>query len=337
MKYTIAIFPYGGNQNPYQLLTKVMFEQEYETLVIKNNSLFPLLKNLKFDYLYLDWLSPYCINSNIFKTFIKTNLFLAQILILKFLNKKIIWNIHNLHDHERRSHSIDKKLHRIMFYLSNKIRFFSKSAKDAFLNYYNLNDSTKIVLISHPRYNDFYVDFLFKDDNLFTGIDAKNINVLFFGNIREYKGINSLLSNINFSKLNVDIKFIVAGKKQDDFQLIKKNNVIYFIQYIKDQNLKELFDKSTIVILPYEQIMTSGMLYLCMYFKKPVLCPPLPFFLEILGEDYPYYYNNMDELYIILNELDKDVSINIGLELYKRSDLLNYKHILENFNKKTFK
>ena len=26
-----------------------------------------------------------------------------------------------------------------------------------------------------------------------------------------------------------------------------------------------------------------------------------------------------------------------GLELYKRSDLLNYKHILENFNKKTFK
>ncbi|MBT5492766.1 glycosyltransferase [bacterium] len=336
MNYTIAIFPYGNDQNPYQFLTKTMFEQENKTLLIKNNSLFPLLKNLKFDYLYLDWLSPYCISSNIFKTFIKTNLFLLQILILKILNKKIIWNVHNLYDHEKRSHYIDKQLHKIMFFLSTKIRFFSKSAKESFLNYYNLNDNNKIVSISHPRYNDFYNDFIFKNDDLFKDIKSGNANVLFFGNIREYKGINSLLNSIDFNKLNVNIKFIIAGKKQDNFDLIKKNNITYFIQYIKDENLKELFDKSTVVILPYEQIMTSGMLYLCMYFKKPVLCPPLPFFVEVLGEDYPYYYNDTEELYKILNELDKNICLDTGKELYIKSELLDYEYMVNNFKNKVF-
>jgi beta-1,4-mannosyltransferase len=336
MKYKIAMFPYGGEENPYQLLTKRILEKSYKVLPIKNKSLFPLLKYFKYKYLYLDWLSPYCINSNIFLSGIKSILFVIQIIILKIFKIKIIWNIHNLYDHEKRSHIVDKLLYKIMFFLSDKIRFFSESGKKSFLEYYNLKNNRKLLVISLPRYNDYYESCDFIDENIFNKIDENNHNILFFGLIREYKGINTLLKKLEFNKLNNNVNFIIAGKKQENFKLIDNNNITYFIQYINNENLKELFEKSTIIILPYERIMTSSAVYLCMYFKKPIICPPLPFFKEILGVNYPYFYNDMNEFYQIVNNLDKKMCKSIGEELYQKSLSLDYDFVLNEFNNKVF-
>ena len=58
--------------------------------------------------------------------------------------------------------------------------------------------------------------------------------------------------------------------------------------------------------LPYDEVTTSGALYYAMACKIPVIVKRLPFFTEILGSDYPFFFDSEEDLIKILNESDSE-------------------------------
>ena len=84
---------------------------------------------------------------------------------------------------------------------------------------------------------------------------------LFFGLIREYKGLDILLNAIN--RLDVDLlnksNFLIVGENYENIDKYKnilnenrKSNVIWITEYIPDNKLNLYFSSSDYIVLPYK-------------------------------------------------------------------------------------
>ena len=126
--------------------------------------------------------------------------------------------------------------------------------------------SNKIRVIPHGDYS-FFTKY--KKDN----VEEKN-TILFFGRIKEYKGLEYLIRvEPLITKEFSDIKIIIAGK--GNFQEYKKikNNANFEIlnEFIPDEKVAELFQKSKVVVLPYIEASQSGIIPIAYAFKKAVV------------------------------------------------------------------
>jgi glycosyltransferase involved in cell wall biosynthesis len=104
-------------------------------------------------------------------------------------------------------------------------------------------------------------------------------SLLFFGFVREYKGLKYLIRAIAELKGEVDIKLTVAGEFWEDIEPYQKlimdldvQEMIEIIdRYIPNEELGQLFCRSDLVVLPYISVTGSGALQLALGLNKPVI------------------------------------------------------------------
>jgi len=125
----------------------------------------------------------------------------------------------------------------------------------------------KIVVMPHGAYS-FFLQY--KND----AIIEENA-ILFFGRIVDYKGIEYLIkAEPLIRKQFPDLKIIIAGP--GDFSkyesLIKdKNNFKIINEFIPDDKVAELFQRTKMVVLPYIEASQSGVIPIGYAFKKPIV------------------------------------------------------------------
>jgi glycosyltransferase involved in cell wall biosynthesis len=117
--------------------------------------------------------------------------------------------------------------------------------------------------------------------------------VLFFGQIKQVKGLDLLLEAIAIlvKQGYKNIRLIIKGKAyKNDLSkytlLIKELGIVdyveYEFQYIPDEEVAAVYSQADIVVLPYTEIYQSGVLLLTMSYGKPVLCSNLAAFKELI-------------------------------------------------------
>lgn len=100
--------------------------------------------------------------------------------------------------------------------------------------------------------------------------------ILFFGRIKEYKGIETLLQAEHYiSKKYTDYSMIVAGSgkvtsKQKE-HIKKSDNIELINRYIENKEVCELFSRCRMVILPYKDASQTGVIPIAYSFRKPVI------------------------------------------------------------------
>lgn len=135
-----------------------------------------------------------------------------------------------------------------------------------------------------------------KYDSEALGSDVKDayadgmVNLLFFGNVNESKGIDILLEAVNrldaaaASKLNV----VIAGKDFDGawrrVPVAPNRRVHFILRHISDDELRYLYQKADYLALPYRKTSQSGILEMAFYFKKPIIATNIPYFEKTLAE-----------------------------------------------------
>lgn len=132
----------------------------------------------------------------------------------------------------------------------------------------------------HPLY-DHYGD---KEDKMMAisslYLDEKYDYLLFFGLIREYKGLDLLLKAMADERIaNYPVKLIIAGefydKKESYLQMIDKykinDRVIVCDRYIPDEEVKNFFNLADMVVQPYKSATQSGVTQVAYHFEKPML------------------------------------------------------------------
>ena len=100
--------------------------------------------------------------------------------------------------------------------------------------------------------------------------------VLFFGRIWEYKGLEYLIkAEPMITKEVPDAKIIIAGKGEDfkkyGEMMANKDNFIVYNYHIPYKEGAELFQRCSVVTLPYIDASQSGVVSTAYGFKKPVV------------------------------------------------------------------
>ena len=133
------------------------------------------------------------------------------------------------------------------------------------------------ILLPHPLYAHFGPKLPREEAAALLGVDPGKKTLLFFGLIREYKGLDILLEA--FRELPEDYQLVVAGEPYGSFDkyqtiidsLPGKDRVFVFPDYIRDSQVKQFFSVADVAVLPYRSATQSGISSIAYHFDVPMV------------------------------------------------------------------
>jgi glycosyltransferase involved in cell wall biosynthesis len=166
-------------------------------------------------------------------------------------------------------------------------------------------DSSKPIRVSpHPLY-DHYGKILTKTEARQKLELEQNWNyLLFFGFIREYKGLDLALKALSSAKLkDLKIKLIVAGEfytnSKPYLNLVRKleleNRIIFRSEYIPDNLVSAYFSAADLIIQPYKEATQSGVTQIAYHFNKPILVTNVGGLSELVPHQKVGYISGLSE------------------------------------------
>jgi len=129
----------------------------------------------------------------------------------------------------------------------------------------------------HPIYNHFGPKLSKQEARQLLNLPENKKILLFFGFIRDYKGLDLLLKSMKM--LSEDYHLVIAGEvygsfdKYDDLisRLHIKNKVSKHIHYINDKDVPKYFSAADVCVLPYKSATQSGIIGICYQYNLPVI------------------------------------------------------------------
>lgn len=304
----MKILVYPKDANPYQSLLYGALVKLHKNTSISYSYNFPLLGSIPFfihapimrlfgyRILHIHWPSfgtrlPSSLNKRL-----SYRVFLITLRLLRLLRFKIIWTVHNVLPHEAKSYD-DISLSRLLATQSDANIVHSETTiqqmKDLGI------PANDITIIPHGNYINAYPSSISDVEarSMFQ-INPATFVILFFGQIRPYKGIDDLLSA--FKKIrNMDVCLVIAGNCEDEVlrQKIKDTaqqaNVYFHDKRVEEKDVASYFQLCDVVCLPFRTITTSGSALLALSFGKPLIAP-LSGSLTDLPHDCGYLYDPED-------------------------------------------
>ena len=127
------------------------------------------------------------------------------------------------------------------------------------------------ALIPHGHYRDWY--------QVPSGVVPTAGQLLFFGNIRRYKGIDELLAVVS-TCTRVPLSLRIVGRPQDpettariEDALARDERISTRLEYLEDADLALEIAASAVIVLPYRDMVNSGAALLALSLGRPVLVP----------------------------------------------------------------
>jgi len=147
------------------------------------------------------------------------------------------------------------------------------------LKHFGVSDN-KISVCAHPLYDNFGPPLPRNEARALLKMDPDAKIVLFFGFIREYKGLDLLIQAFADEKIqNLGLKLVVAGEFYDSSEkyhaLAEKLNleesVIWHTDFIPSHKVREYFCAADLVAQPYRSATQSGVTQIAYHFETPML------------------------------------------------------------------
>lgn len=185
---------------------------------------------------------------------------------------KCVSILHNVIPHDKKFY--DRRANK--FFVKHNDGFIVLS--DAVLkDLLSLKPDAKYLRIDHPVYNQFGERQERSSALKTLGLDPSKKYLLFFGFVRDYKGLDLLLEAM--SDLSDDVQLIVAGEVYGSFSkyqsIIDSNNladrVHLFQEYISDDEVSTYFSASDVCVLPYKSATQSGITAISHHFDIPII------------------------------------------------------------------
>lgn len=202
----------------------------------------------------------------------------------KFVLVHDIFDIKDTVDNE-----VNKK--KILFYKKNIHQIVCHSKRTE-KDLRTLGFEGKIVYFPHFRYNYDEQMKAFNENNV--GEDVKKsiindkYNFLFFGQVRESKGIDVVLGSLKYLTDKDNLNVIVAGTDKQNLVNIDDHRLKKVLRYINNDEMMFLYSHCDYVLLSYKEVYQSGVMESMLYFKKPGIMSDVEYFSNI-GRCYPSF------------------------------------------------
>ena len=230
---------------------------------------------------------------------------------------KVIVVVDNIIPHEKR---IGDDL--LNSYFINSVDGFITMSDSVMDDLSLFNKTKERILGVHPLYDNFGKSKLKSEALEALGLDSNFKYMLFFGVIREYKGLDILLNTLAILKTK-NVKLIIAGEFYESsdpyYAIIDKHglrdNIVLVTKFIPNEEVVNYFCAADIIVQPYKNATQSGVTQIAYHFEKPMLvtnvggleeivphdkvgyvCKPEPNNIANAIDD--FYYNNKESKYI---------------------------------------
>jgi len=149
---------------------------------------------------------------------------------------------------------------------------------------------TATTVIPHPVYTHFGDPIERDRAEELLGIPHGSKNILFFGLIREYKGLDILIKA--FGKLDGSYRLIIAGEPYGSFEQYEslidaspnKSRIHIFARYIPDSEVGKFFSVADVTVLPYRSATQSGISAISNHFEVPMIVTDKGGLKETIGD-----------------------------------------------------
>lgn len=198
-------------------------------------------------------------------------------LLEMFMGKQnVVFVCHNVFPHER--FPLDKFLTKLV--LSGG-RHFVVHAKEEGEELKKIKKNPDYTVTPHPTYNMFrFENMTRKQAREKLGIGETEKILLFFGFVREYKGLKHLLRAMPMIMEEVqEVRLLVVGdfdgNREEYEELIRTLRIEERIKvidgYTPDKEVEKYFAACDLVLLPYESATQSGIVQIAFGFERPVI------------------------------------------------------------------
>lgn len=198
---------------------------------------------------------------------------------------KVISIVHNAIPHEKKF--IDKPFTSYFLKRSNGFVALSSAVKK---DIETLQNKAKVLEVKHPVYAQYENNTSQIEARKTLNIINKSKVVLFFGLIRDYKGLDLLIESI--SKLDNSFHLLIAGEVYGDVSVymnqIKilglEDSVTFHNKFIADNDVATYFNAADVCVLPYKTATQSGITAVSNHFNLPLIVTDVGGLKETIAE-----------------------------------------------------
>lgn len=201
-------------------------------------------------------------------------------LFLRLTGTRLYYTAHNVLPHDHRK--IDYRLQKMVYKASKGIVAHSDFIRRKIITDFNISPD-KIAVIPHGNFDIYLPEKPVSRTEAREKLKIKQDEkvILFFGGIREYKGLDILLDAFKLIKDEDNYKLVIAGAPQskalaDSYQkkissITTNGRINSRFDFIPADEVASYFISSDVLILPYKHIYHSGVVHLAYSFGKPII------------------------------------------------------------------
>jgi len=170
--------------------------------------------------------------------------------------------------------------HILTNYFLRSAHAFITMSEQVMSDLYSFKTGKPAMLVDHPLYDNFGEAISKKQAREHLGLPPDDKIILFFGFIRQYKGLDLLFDAMADPSIKSNsVKLLVAGEFYQDSKpylaqierLGIKESVILHSEFISDQEVRYYCCAADFIIQPYRQATQSGVTPLAYHFEKPMI------------------------------------------------------------------
>jgi hypothetical protein len=225
-------------------------------------------------------------------------LFIILVFLIKIKKIKIFYTLHNKESHYPTNKAFKKVIRKVIHQNADYIIFHSSEG----LKLTHQIKTTNIKYIPHPL----------KNLSSPEAPTKKEFDIIIWGSIRRYKGIDKFLSFLEERNLLHKYSILIVGSiypSEYEQYLMKFNSEKIRIQniFVNDNDLNILIAKSSIVLFTYNEssVLSSGALVYSISQGASVIGPKTGAFLDLHNEGIIGTFNNYEDL---LTEIDQHLT-----------------------------
>lgn len=194
---------------------------------------------------------------------------------------RLVWTLHNRLPHELHYYELEVELYRLLAERSDMVHVMSPDTAEVVADVCTLRPES-VQVIPHMSYQGVYGG---KPSRAGArrrfGIAGDDLAVLFFGQVRPYKGLDLLFDAVERLAEESDrpVVLLLAGAVREETpdevlsRLPKGVRVVSKLEFIPDSEVGDWFAAADLAVFPYRAILNSGSAHLAAAYDVPVVLP----------------------------------------------------------------
>lgn len=189
---------------------------------------------------------------------------------------RVVSILDNVIPHE--PHFWDKWLIRYFIRSVDSFIAMSESVREDCLKFLPASRHDVVTLSPHPLYDNFGEAVTKTDARSFLGLQQDKTILLFFGFIRDYKGLDLLMQAYK-KAYTKDLLLVVTGEFYNNAQqyselekeLGLEGTIEWRTDFIPDDKVRYYFSAADLIVQPYKTATQSGVTQIAYHFERPML------------------------------------------------------------------